>query len=113
MVNQSKRCNGLRGKRPDINTMTYTTVPRGFAIAKRAKEVFSTYEVMKQPQIDLNTVSFNAMLDACAKCNAYIALIACGRGKAVNVQLVILTYSTLVKGELLRWSRGPCFAHGC
>ena len=53
-------------------------------MAKRAKKVFNTYEDMKQPGIDLNTVSFNAMLDACAKCNANIALIACGRDKAVE-----------------------------
>ena len=73
--------------RPCINTATYTTIPKGFAMAKCAKKVFSTYEDMKQPGVDLNTVSFNAMLDACAKCNAYIALIACGRDKAVYVEL--------------------------
>ena len=67
-------------------------------MAKRAKKVFSTKENMKQPGFDLCTVSFNAMLDACAKCSAYIALIACGRDKAVNVELDILT-STLVKGN--------------
>ena len=58
------------GTRPCLNTVTYTTVPKGFAVAKRAKEVFSMYEDMKQRSIGVYTVSFNAMLGACAKCNA-------------------------------------------
>ena len=39
-------------------------------MAERVKNIFSTYEGMKQPGIDLNTVSFHTLLDACAKCNA-------------------------------------------
>ena len=38
--------------RPCINIVTYTTVPRGFAMAKHVKKVFSTYEGMEQPGID-------------------------------------------------------------
>ena len=56
--------------RPCINTVTYTTVLKSFAATNRAEEVFSMYEDMKQRCVGVYTVSFNAMLDACAKCNA-------------------------------------------
>ena len=81
-------------------------------MAKRARKVFSTYEDVKQSGIDLNTVSFNAMLHACAECNAYIALIACGRDQAVNVELDIITYSTLVKGTVATVALIVLFACG-
>ena len=82
-------------------------------MAKRAKDVFSTYEEMKQRSVGLNTVAFNTMLDACAKCNAmHRALSLVEEMRQSAVELVIFTYSTLVEGVLLRGSRWPCFARG-
>ena len=53
---------------------------------------------MKQPG---NTLTFNAMLDACAKyAMPGIALIASGRDKQSPVVLDIITFSTLVKGTV-------------
>ena len=43
--------------RPSINTVTYTTVLKGFAMAERAKEVFSTYAEMKHRSIGLNRLT--------------------------------------------------------
>jgi pentatricopeptide repeat protein len=85
--------------RPFINTVTYTTVLKGFAMARRAKDVFSTYEEMKHRGISLNTVTFNTMLDACAKCNAmHRASSLVEEMRQAAVELDLITYSTLVKG---------------
>ena len=79
--------------------MTSTTVIKGFAMDKRAKEVFSMYEEMKQRGIDLNTVTFNIMLDACAKCNAmHHASSLVEEMRQSAVELDIFTYPTWAKG---------------
>ena len=54
---------------------------------------------MKQRSVGLYTVAFNIMPDACAKCNAMhpaSSLVVEMRQSAV--ELVVITYSTLVKG---------------
>ena len=90
---------GLGGNGPFINTVTYTTVLQGFAMARRAKDVFSTYEEMKHRGISLNTVTFNTMLDACAKCNAiHRASSLVDEMRQAAVGLGLITYTTLVKG---------------
>ena len=40
-----------------INTVTYTTILKGFAMARRAKGVLSTCEMMKHRGFGLNTIS--------------------------------------------------------
>ena len=85
--------------RPCINTVTYTTVLKGFAMAKRATEVFTTYEKMKQRSVNLNTVTFSTRLHACAKSNAmHRASSLVEEMRQSAVEIVIITYSTLVKG---------------
>ena len=54
---------------------------------------------MKQRSVDLYTVAFNTMSDACANCNAMhraSSLVIEMRQSAV--ELVVITHSTLVKG---------------
>ena len=99
--------------RPCINTVTYTTDLKGFTMAKRAKEVFSTNEEMKQRSVGLNTVIFNTMLDACAKCNAmHRASPLVEEMRQSAVELVIITYSTLVKGYCCESHVDRAFARG-
>jgi len=82
-----------------INTVIYTSVLKGFAMARRVKEVFSTYEEMKHRGIQPNTVTYNTMLDACAKCGAMDrASCLVEEMKHSAIELDIITYSTLVKG---------------
>ena len=76
---------------------------KGFTMAKRAKEIFSTYEEMNQRSVGLNTVTFNTMLDACAKCNAmHRASSLVEEMRQSAVELVIITDSTLLKGAVAR-----------
>ena len=53
--------------RPCSNTVTYTTDLKGFTMAKRTKDVFSTNEELKQRSVGLNTVTFNTMLACIAR----------------------------------------------
>ena len=84
--------------RPCINTVTYTTVLKGFAMVNRATEVFTTYEEMRQRSVNLNTVTFSTRLHACAKCNAmHRASSLVEEMRQSAVELVIITYSTFVR----------------
>ena len=43
---------------------------KGFAVTKNIGKVFTVYEEMKSKGISCNTITYNTMLDACAKCCA-------------------------------------------
>ena len=87
--------------RPFINMVTYATVLKGFVMARRAKDVFSTYEEVKHRGISLNTVTFNTMLDACAQYNAmHRASSLVDDMRQAVVELDLITYSTFGEGVL-------------
>ena len=46
--------------------LTCASVFKNFAMARRVKEVFGTCEELKCRGIELNTVTYNVLLDACA-----------------------------------------------
>merc|ERR1719498_2273103 len=82
-----------------VNTVIYSTVLKGFAVARRIDKVFSVYQEMRKRSIPCNTITYNTMLDACAKC--------CTMDRAsglledmqkASVEPDIITYSTIVKG---------------
>lgn len=82
-----------------INTVIYSTVLKGFAVARRIEKVFSAYEEMKEKRIPCNTITYNTMLDACAKCCAMDRASALLEDmKCARVEPDIITYSTIVKG---------------
>jgi len=89
-------------RRGCINTVIYSTVLKGFAVARRIDKVFQVYKEMRSKSIPCNTITYNTMLDACAKC--------CAMDRASNlledmkescVEPDIITYSTIVKGYCL------------
>merc|ERR1719213_699730 len=89
-------------RRACINTVIYSTVLKGFALARRIDKVFAVYKEMRSKSIPCNTITYNTTLDACAKC--------CARSKAPClledmkescVEPDIITYSTIVKGYCL------------
>jgi len=90
------------GRKASINTVIYSTVLKGFAVARRIDKVFSVYKEMRSKNIPCNTITYNTMLDACAKC--------CSMDRTSNlledmressVEPDIITYSTIVKGYCL------------
>merc|ERR1719191_2548508 len=85
-----------------VNTVIYSTVLKGFAVARRIDKVFCVYKEMRGKSIPCNTITYNTMLDACAKCctmDRASKLLEDMRESAVEPD--IITYSTIVKGYCL------------
>jgi len=80
----------------------YSTVLKGFAVAKNIDKVFEVHADMLQRGVACNTITYNTMLDACAKsyamCRAEEVLQAM---RAASTQPDIISYSTIVKGYCL------------
>ena len=53
--------------------LTCASVFKNFAMARRVKEVFGTYEEMKCRGIELNTVTNNMLPDACRRARLRVA----------------------------------------
>jgi len=86
-----------------VNTVIYSTVLKGFAVARRIDKVFFVYKEMCKKEVPCNTITYNTMLDACAKCSTM------DRAQGLledmqksKVEPDIITYSTIVKGYCLQ-----------
>ena len=64
MVKEQLRCEDRKNM---INTVVYITVVKGFAVSMRIDKVLSDTE-MGANAIAWNTITYNTMLGACAKC---------------------------------------------
>merc|ERR1719326_237639 len=85
-----------------VNTVIYSTVLKGFAMAKQVSKVFEVYAEMRSRDVQCNTISYNTMLDACARCSSMDrASQILEDMKASAVEPDIITYSTIVKGYCL------------
>eukprot|EP00747_Dinoflagellata_sp_TGD_P114942 gnl/TRDRNA2_/TRDRNA2_172031_c0_seq19.p1 gnl/TRDRNA2_/TRDRNA2_172031_c0~~gnl/TRDRNA2_/TRDRNA2_172031_c0_seq19.p1 ORF type:complete len:953 (+),score=234.25 gnl/TRDRNA2_/TRDRNA2_172031_c0_seq19:173-3031(+) len=86
-----------------LNTVIYSTVLKGFALAKRIDKVFAVYKEMRNHSILCNSITYNTLLDACAKCNSMDrAGTLLEDMKECCVEPDIITYSTIVKGYCLQ-----------
>jgi len=86
-------------RRGCINTVIYSTVLKGFAVARRMDKVMAVYKEMRGKEISCNTITYNTMLDAFAKCCAMDR--ASGLLEDMKESCVepdIITYSTIIKG---------------
>eukprot|EP00746_Dinoflagellata_sp_MGD_P157463 gnl/MRDRNA2_/MRDRNA2_86210_c1_seq8.p1 gnl/MRDRNA2_/MRDRNA2_86210_c1~~gnl/MRDRNA2_/MRDRNA2_86210_c1_seq8.p1 ORF type:complete len:1095 (+),score=264.11 gnl/MRDRNA2_/MRDRNA2_86210_c1_seq8:201-3287(+) len=82
-----------------VNTVIYSTVLKGFAMAKQVSKVFEVYAEMRSRDVQCNTISYNTMLDACARCSSMDRVSQILEDmKTCAVQPDIITYSTIVKG---------------
>jgi len=85
-----------------VNTVIYSTVLKGFAVARRTDKVFQVYRDMCSKNIPCNTITYNTMLDACAKCCTMDRASGLLEDMAkADVEPDIITYSTIVKGYCL------------
>merc|ERR1719181_450577 len=90
-------------RRACINTVIYSTVLKGFALARRIDKVFMVYKDMRSNNIACNTITYNTLLDACAKCNSMDragSLLEDMKDSCVEPD--IITYSTIVKGYCMQ-----------
>jgi len=82
-----------------VNTVIYSTVLKGFAMAKQVGKVFEVYAEMRSRDVQCNTISYNTMLDACARCSSMDRVSQILEDmKDSAVEPDIITYSTIVKG---------------
>jgi pentatricopeptide repeat protein len=78
-----------------LNTVIYSTLLKGFGQARQPERVQEVWEEMQAEGIASNTVTYNTMIDANARCGRM------DRAEALFREMNapdIITYSTLVKG---------------
>jgi len=86
-----------------VNTVIYSTVLKGFAVARRIDMVFCVYQEMRSKSIPCNSITYNTLLDACAKSCAMDRVGGLLEDMASSsVEPDIITYSTIVKGYCLQ-----------
>mmetsp|Transcript_102450 Transcript_102450/g.208563 ORF Transcript_102450/g.208563 Transcript_102450/m.208563 type:complete len:955 (+) Transcript_102450:134-2998(+) len=85
--------------RPLVNAVIYCSVLKGFSHRKRFDRVWTVYEEMLSEKLQFSIVTYNALIDACAR--------SCDMGRVQNllqemasqdIEPNMITYSTIVKG---------------
>jgi len=87
--------------RPLVNTVTYSTIIKGFANAKECDKVMSLYEEMKTNDIQPNDITYNTVLNAFAQGGAMQrvpALLQDMKAAVPPAEPDMITYSTIIKG---------------
>jgi len=88
-------------QRPLLNTVTYTTILKGFAMSKDMDKVLALYDEMKSRGYESNVITFNTMLNAlvrCGKLDRMPQLLEDMRNAKPPVEPDMVTYSTIMKG---------------
>ncbi|CAE7432375.1 unnamed protein product [Symbiodinium natans] len=93
-LGEDPHCKGI------LNAVIYCSVLKGFTREKNAGKVWSVYEEMQRRNIDLSVVTYNTLLDCCARCCRMDGVpdILADMKKA-NIKPNIITYSTMLKGH--------------
>jgi len=85
-----------------INTVIYSTILKGFAKEQDIKGIFLIFTEMSERAIPCNVITYNTMIDACARCwcmDRVPQVLESMRKECVEPDLV--TYSSLIKGYCL------------
>jgi len=88
-------------ERDIINTVAYSTIVKGFAMARQPNKVSAIYKEMKERHICCNAITFNTMLNAMARCNKMHEVPQLLQDMQENSPPIapdIVTYSTIIKG---------------
>lgn len=88
------QCKGI------LNAVIYCSVLKGFTREKNYARVWAIYEEMQNRDIDLSIVTYNTLLDCCARCSRMdgIPRIIEDMSKA-KIKPNLITYSTMLKGH--------------
>eukprot|EP00916_Digyalum_oweni_P002514 GHVL01004617.1.p1 GENE.GHVL01004617.1~~GHVL01004617.1.p1 ORF type:complete len:839 (+),score=78.88 GHVL01004617.1:104-2620(+) len=82
-----------------VNTILYTTLIKGFAKLKQVDKAMAIYENMRKEKIACNSVTFNSLLDACARKNDPRMHSVLADMKNAGVVPDLITYSILIKAN--------------
>merc|ERR1719160_2329525 len=85
-----------------VNTVIFSTVLKGFAVARQPKRIFAVHAEMRRSGVACNTITYNTIIDACARCSCMERVPALlEEMKTASIEPDVITYSTLVKGYCL------------
>eukprot|EP00933_Yihiella_yeosuensis_P071764 TRINITY_DN79_c0_g1_i2.p1 TRINITY_DN79_c0_g1~~TRINITY_DN79_c0_g1_i2.p1 ORF type:complete len:851 (-),score=236.27 TRINITY_DN79_c0_g1_i2:141-2693(-) len=91
-------------QRPLINTVIYSNILKGFALAKEHEKVTLLYREMTERGIQCNTISYNTILNSSALCGRMEEvprLLADMKAADPPILPDVITYSTIIKGYCL------------
>merc|ERR1719375_834694 len=57
-------------RKPLVNNIMYSTILKGFALTKQTERLFAVYTEIRDQGVQANTITYNTMIDACARCGA-------------------------------------------
>jgi len=93
-LGEDPHCKGI------LNAVIYCSVLKGFTREKNAAKVRAVYEEMQKRNIDLSIVTYNTLLDCCARCCRMDGVPDILQDmKKANIRPNIITYSTMLKGH--------------
>lgn len=82
-----------------LNSVIYCSVLKGFTREKNIGRVWDVYEEMQARHVDLSIVTYNTIIDACARCGRTDRIEGLFRSMEANgIKPNVITYSTMVKG---------------
>lgn len=84
-----------------VNTVTYSTIVKGFTVTRQHDQVLAIYKEMKDRQIQCNAITYNTMLNACTRCNMLHEipqLLIDMKESTPPIEPDIVTFSTIIKG---------------
>eukprot|EP00927_Polykrikos_kofoidii_P041289 TRINITY_DN35208_c1_g2_i1.p1 TRINITY_DN35208_c1_g2~~TRINITY_DN35208_c1_g2_i1.p1 ORF type:complete len:1133 (+),score=224.31 TRINITY_DN35208_c1_g2_i1:194-3592(+) len=83
-----------------VNSVVYCSVLKGFTREKNLDRVWAVYEEMRTRKVDLSVVTYNTLVDACARCGRMDRVPALLDDMvSLGVSPNVITYSTMVKGH--------------
>jgi len=88
-------------QRHAVNTVVYSTILKGFAMARQHTKVTALYEEMKERGVPRNTITFNTILNSIARCglmDRVPAVLEDMRSSDPKAEPDLVTYSTIIKG---------------
>ena len=56
-------------RRQCLNTVVHFTILMGFAVARQPKRFFAGHTEMRQSGVACDTITYNTIIDACARCS--------------------------------------------
>lgn len=83
-----------------VNAVIYCSVLKGFAHQRRMDRVWPVYQEMLEKNLDFSIVTYNTLVDACARCGHMTRVPELLRDmKRKGIEPNVITYSAILKGH--------------
>merc|ERR1719191_2125055 len=85
--------------RESLNSFIYCSVLKGFTREKKLERAWDVYMEMSRREVDVSIVTFNTLVDACARCGRMDQVPDIQQEmRIVGVQPNLITFSAMIKG---------------